>query len=69
MVILAEEGDLRRFHHHRQFLKYCRLDLAKSQSGQFRGGEMLSKRGNALLRMAFWMAAQRTRFATSTSGI
>ncbi len=29
MVILAEGGDLRRFPHHRQFLKYCGLDLAK----------------------------------------
>ena len=29
--------DLRRFDHHRQFLKYCGLDLAKSQSGQSRG--------------------------------
>jgi transposase len=59
MVILAEGGNLRRFRHHRQFLKYCGLDLAKCQSGQFRGRERLSKRGNALLRMAFWMAAQR----------
>ncbi|MDY7804166.1 transposase [Burkholderia stagnalis] len=24
MTILAEAGDLRRFGHHRQFLKYCR---------------------------------------------
>ena len=59
LVILAEGGDLRRFLHHRQFLKYCGLDLAKCQSGQFRGRERLSKRGNARLRMAFWMAAQR----------
>ena len=59
LVILAEGGDLRRFPHHRQFLKYCGLDLAKCQSGQFRGRERLSKRGNARLRMAFWMAAQR----------
>jgi len=59
MVILAEGGDLRRFPHHRQFLKYCGLDLAKCQSGQSRGREQLSKRGNARLRMAFWMAAQR----------
>ena len=59
MVILAEGGDLRRFPHHRQFLNYCGLDLAKCQSGQFRGRETLSKRGNARLRMAFWMAAQR----------
>jgi hypothetical protein len=34
LTILAEAGDLRRFGHHRQFLKYCGLDLVKSQSGQ-----------------------------------
>ena len=57
LTILAEGGDLRRFSHHRQFLKYCGLDLAKSQSGQSRGQEKLSKRGNARLRFAFWFAA------------
>ena len=56
LVILAEAGDLRRFAHHRQFLKFCGLDLAKSQSGASRGRERLSKRGNARLRYAFWMA-------------
>lgn len=56
LVILAEAGDLRRFSHHRQFLKFCGLDLAKSQSGASRGREKLSKRGNARLRYAFWMA-------------
>ncbi len=45
MTILAEGGDLRRFGHHRQFLKYCGFDLAKSQSGTQRGREQLSKRG------------------------
>jgi transposase len=58
LTILAEAGDLRRFGHHRQFLKYCGFDLAKSQSGVHRGHEQLSKRGNARLRLAFWMAAQ-----------
>lgn len=57
LTILAEGGDLRRFSHHRQFLKYCGLDLAKSQSGQYKGQERLSKRGNARLRFAFWFAA------------
>lgn len=57
LTILAEGGDLKRFSHHRQFLKYCGLDLAKSQSGQSRGQERLSKRGNARLRFAFWFAA------------
>src|SRR5205085_5184811 len=28
LTILAEAGDLRRFRHHRQFLKFCGLDLA-----------------------------------------
>ena len=42
LTILAEGGDLRRFAHHRQFLKYRGLDLAKSQSGQTRGQEKLS---------------------------
>jgi transposase len=58
LTILAEAGDVRRFAHHRQFLKYCGFDLAKSQSGVQRGREQLSKRGNARLRMAFWLAAQ-----------
>jgi transposase len=58
MTILAEAGDLRRFRHHRQFLKFCGLDLATYQSGQFRGQTKLSKYGNARLRRAFWVAAQ-----------
>jgi len=57
MTILAEGGNLRRFGHHRQFLKYCGFDLAKTQSGTQRGREQLSKRGNARLRLAFWLAA------------
>jgi transposase len=56
MIILAEAGDLRRFSHHRKFLKYCGLDLSTARSGQFRGQTKLSKRGNARLRYAFWMA-------------
>lgn len=58
MTILAEAGDLRRFRHYRQFLKFCGLDLATHQSGQFRGQTKLSKFGNARLRRAFWIAAQ-----------
>jgi transposase len=58
LTILAEAGDLRRFRHHRQFLKFCGLDLATHQSGQFRGQTRLSKYGNARLRRTFWLAAQ-----------
>jgi hypothetical protein len=57
MTVLAEGGNLRRFGHHRQFLKYCGFDQAKTQSGTHRGKEQLSKRGNARLRLAFWLAA------------
>ena len=57
LVILAEAGDLHRFRHHRQFLKFCGLDLAKVQSGVRRGQERLAKRGNARLRCALWQAA------------
>jgi len=56
MIILAEARDLRRFGCARQFLKYCGFDLCTEQSGQFRGSTHLSKRGNARLRYAFWMA-------------
>jgi transposase len=35
------------------------LDLCKTQSGQSRGRETLSKRGNKRLRMVFWMAGLR----------
>jgi transposase len=59
LTILAEGGDLRRFIHHRQFLKYCGFDLAKNQSGNYRGQEQISKRGNARLRLALWMSVNR----------
>lgn len=58
LTILAEAGDLRRFGHHRQFLKFCGVDLATIRSGTFRGQTKLSKYGNARLRRAFWMAGQ-----------
>ena len=57
LTILAEAGDIRRFGHVRQFLKYAGFDLATAQSGLRRGTTHLSKRGNARLRCAFWMAA------------
>lgn len=57
LTILAEGGDLRRFNHHRQFLKFCGLDLSTHQSGIFRGQSKISKYGNARLRYVFWIAA------------
>lgn len=58
LTILAEAGDLRRFGHYRQFLKFCGMNLSTQQSGRFRGISRLSKYGNARLRTALWMAAQ-----------
>lgn len=58
LTILAEAGDLRRFKHHRQFLKFCGFNLSTQQSGVFRGQTKLSKYGNARLRRTFWMAGQ-----------
>lgn len=58
LAILAEAGDLRRFGHHRQFLKFCGLDLSTQQSGTYRGQTRLSKYGNARLRRNLWLAGQ-----------
>jgi len=58
LTIIAEAGDLRRFGHHRQFLKFCGLDLSTQQSGQYRGQTRLSKFGNARLRRTLWIAGQ-----------
>lgn len=58
LTILAEAGDLRGFNHHRQFLKFCGLDLATCQSGTFRCRTKLLKYGNARPCRTFRMAAQ-----------
>jgi transposase len=58
LTILAETGDLHRFHHHRQFLKFCGMDLATIQLGMFRGRRKNSKCGNARLRSTLWLAGQ-----------
>ena len=57
LTIISETGEFDRFKHHRQYLKFCGLDLSTSQSGQFRGQSKLSKRGNRRLRCAYWFAA------------
>lgn len=57
-TILAEAGDMRRFRQHRQFLKFCGMDLATIQSGTFRGQTKLSNYGNARLRRTLWIAGR-----------
>ncbi len=57
LIIVAESGDLKRFNHYRQYLNFCGFDLSAQQSGSQKGSYHLSKRGNARLRYAFWLAA------------
>lgn len=58
LTILAEAGDLKRFKHYKQFLKFCGFNLCTQRSGTLCGQTKLSKRGNARLRQSLWMAAQ-----------
>nr|WP_323780995.1 transposase [Leisingera sp.] len=67
MTILAEAGDLRRFRHQRQFLKFCGMDLAAVQSGMFRGQSKISKYDNARLRRTLWMAGQTAALKRTNS--
>lgn len=55
-MILAESGDLERFRHYRQYLNCCGFNLSSIQSGRHQGSYQLSKRGNARLRYAYWLA-------------
>lgn len=57
LMIIAESGDLRRFRHYRQYLNFCGFNLSAVQSGGQQGRYRLSKRGNARLRYAYWLAA------------
>lgn len=57
LMIIAESGDLNRFRHYRQYLAYCGFSLSSVQSGQRQSSYKLSKRGNARLRYAYWLAA------------
>lgn len=57
LMIIAESGDLKRFRHYRQYLNFCGFNLSAVQSGSHNGNYKLSKRGNARLRYAYWLAA------------
>ena len=57
LMIIAESGDLNRFKHYRQYLAYCGFNLSSVQSGQRQSSFKISKRGNARLRYAYWLAA------------
>lgn len=55
-VFKAVIGNIKDFSHDKQVLKLAGLDLETMSSGQFRGQERISKKGNALLRYALCQA-------------
>lgn len=57
LTVLAEAGDLKRFKNVNQFLSFCGLNLCTHQSGTYRSSSAISKRGNARLRSALWIAS------------
>ena len=65
-TILSEAGDLKRFKHVRQFLKYAGLNLSSSQSGKYQSDKQISKRGNPRLRAVFWQAALVAIYTSGT---
>ncbi|BDB99473.1 IS110 family transposase [Saccharolobus caldissimus] len=56
-IILARVGDVRRFSDKRRFVAYCGLDPVVESSGKSVVSKGISKRGDAVLRRAFYLAA------------
>jgi transposase len=63
--IIAESGDISRFGHSKQYLKYMGLNLCSSQSGTYQGAKSFSKRGNSRLRSVLWMATKSSIYSPS----
>ncbi|QGR18151.1 IS110 family transposase [Sulfurisphaera ohwakuensis] len=56
-IILARVGDIRRFSDRKRFVAYCGLDPVIESSGKSVVSKGISKRGDAVLRRAFYLAA------------
>lgn len=56
-IILARVGDVRRFSDKRRFVAYCGLDPVVESSGKGVVSRGISKKGDAVLRRAFYLAA------------
>jgi transposase len=65
VTILAELGDVRRFHNSRDVVRYAGLDITVYQSDDHRAPGHLSRQGPPALRWALYEAAQRARFPAS----
>ncbi|AAK41144.1 IS110 family transposase [Saccharolobus solfataricus] len=57
LIILARVGDVRRFDDKRKFVAYCGLDPVVESSGGSVVSRGISRRGDAVLRRAFYLAA------------
>lgn len=60
-IVASETGDFNRFPSARQFKAYVGIDPKVKQSGESRTTGKITKRGNAMLRSAFYIAAQVAR--------
>ncbi len=56
-IILARVGDVKRFSDKKRFVAYCGLDPLVESSGKSVVSRGISKRGDAVLRRAFYLAA------------
>jgi len=56
-IILARVGDVKRFSDRKRFVAYCGLDPVVESSGKSVITRGISKRGDAVLRRAFYLAA------------
>ncbi len=56
-IILARVGDVKRFSDKKRFVAYCGLDPLVESSGKSVVSRGISRRGDAVLRRAFYLAA------------
>ncbi len=60
-IILAEVGDIGRFHTREKFIGYCGLYPRVWQSGKFEARSRMTHKGNRMLKMAFLLASASAR--------
>lgn len=57
IYLMAEIADIKRFEHYRKLIGFCGLDPIIKQSGRFKAGWRISKRGNSHGRRIAWIMA------------
>lgn len=56
-TIVGEISDVRRFPTHKHFVSFCGFDVSQKQSGTMNKKGFITKKGNSLLRLTFYMLA------------